>query len=483
MRSAPARGPASLQPRGAVAAEPRSAPGGAALSVRGRLSGRAAGSAAGAWQYNGGQGRDRGDISGFPAGLMLPRTPVQLRARADPRPAGRSEVAGYDLDDGEDNWPHDDVVMVADDEEPSPASYRDSRLDSARRGFDPASGRRLGFGSQNIDPRAMAELANSGGALAVMSRKRACVESGEYYSPVELRGLSREVVEAILGKERTQLMLLMSEDDYWTARFKRAKEAKAVADAGADAGFDPNHDPYKKVHLYSFTQSLELCGYLDAKETSKLLHSTTIFYLDVSADISTSAAFQSLLSKAIALMVELKTDIARVRAAGGSLSSTVSESVQALMVSFFTLRASVMGKLSKELPVDFAFRSQGLMVCWCFQKLSDDLKGFLRSLSVAISTEARARQNAGGSGDKFSAESWYTILSGFLAGMAGVRPFHPPTAETDTAAGRVSSVAPPAYFTVSVPTPTVGQGAFTPGFGGLAAPAMYSTVGQPMASV
>jgi len=105
--------------------------------------------------------------------------------------------------------------MVADDEEPSPASYRDSRLDSARRGFDPASGRRLGFGSQNIDPRAMAELANSGGALAVMSRKRACVESGEYYSPVELRGLSREVVEAILGKERTQLMLLMSEDDYW----------------------------------------------------------------------------------------------------------------------------------------------------------------------------------------------------------------------------------------------------------------------------
>ena len=188
------------------------------------------------------------------------------------------------------------------------------------------------------------------------------------------------MVEAILGKERTQLMLLMSEDDYWTARFKRAKEAKAVADAGADAGFDPNHDPYKKVHLYSFTQPLELCGYLDAKETSKLLHSTTIFYLDVSADISTSAAFQSLLSKAIALMVELRADIARVRAAGGSLSSTVSESVQALMVSFFTLRASVMGKLSKELPVDFAFRSQGLMVCWCFQKLSDDLKGFLRSL-------------------------------------------------------------------------------------------------------
>ena len=65
---------------------------------------------------------------------------------------GEVEVAGYGLDDGEDNWPHDDVVMVADDEEPSPASYRDSRLDSARRGFDPARGRRLGFGSQNIDP-------------------------------------------------------------------------------------------------------------------------------------------------------------------------------------------------------------------------------------------------------------------------------------------------------------------------------------------
>ncbi len=49
----------------------------------------------------------------------------------------------------------------------------------------------------------------------LMSRKRACVESGEYYSPVELRGLSRDVVKAILGKERTQLLLKMSEGDYW----------------------------------------------------------------------------------------------------------------------------------------------------------------------------------------------------------------------------------------------------------------------------
>jgi len=42
-------------------------------------------------------------------------------------------------------------VMVV-DEEPSPASYRNSRLNSARRGLDPASGRQLGFESQNIDP-------------------------------------------------------------------------------------------------------------------------------------------------------------------------------------------------------------------------------------------------------------------------------------------------------------------------------------------
>ena len=479
-----ASGTAAQQTRGAAVAVLRAAHGGAMPSVRGRLDGRAACPAAGGWQDNGGQGRDRGATSGFPAELMLPRTPVQLRARADSRSVGRSEVevAGYDDYEGEDNPLHDDEVMVV-DEEPSLASYRDSRLNSARRGLDPASGRRLGFESQNIDPRAMAELVNSGGALAVLSRKRARVESGEYYSPVELRGLSREVVEAILGKGRTHLLTLVSEDDYWAARFKRAKEAKTVADAGVNAGFDPNHDPYKNLHRFSFTQTLEVCGSLDPKVLSKLLHSTTIFYQSVAADISASAAFQTLLSKAKTLMMELKADIARVRVAGGSLSSTVSESIQALMVSFFTLRASVMGELSKELPDNFAFRTQGLMVCWCFQKLSDDLKGFLRSLSEAISTEAEARQNAGESGDRFSAESWYTILSGFLAGMAGVRPFHPPTAETDTAAGRVSSVAPPAYFTVSVPTPTVGQGAFAPGFGGLAAPAMYSTVGQPMASM
>ena len=67
--------------------------------------------------------------------------------------------------------------------------------------------------------------------------------------------------------------------------------------------------------------------------------------------------------------------------------------------------------------------------------------------------------------------------------MAGVRPFQPPTAETDTAAGRVSSGALPAYYTLSVPTPAAGQGAVAPGFGGLAAPVMYSTVGHPMTSM
>ena len=88
------------------------------------------------------------------------------------------------------------------------------------------------------------------------------------------------------------------------------------------------------MHRFSFTQTLEVCGSLDPKVLSKLLHSTTIFYQSVAADISASAAFQTLLSKAKTLMMELKADIARVRAAGGSLSSTVSESIQALMVSF-----------------------------------------------------------------------------------------------------------------------------------------------------
>ena len=79
----------------------------------------------------------------------------------------------------------------------------------------------------------------------------------------------------------------------WAARFKRAKEAKTVADAGVNAGFDPNHDPYKNLHRFNFTQTLEVCGSLDPKVLSKLLHSTTIFYQNVAADISASAAFQS----------------------------------------------------------------------------------------------------------------------------------------------------------------------------------------------
>ncbi len=86
------------------------------------------------WQRPGVRLRGPGDYRLTPG---LARTVNRL----DSRPARRSEVevAGYDLDDGEDNWPHDDVVMVA-DEEPSPSSYRNCCLNSARRGFDPTSG-------------------------------------------------------------------------------------------------------------------------------------------------------------------------------------------------------------------------------------------------------------------------------------------------------------------------------------------------------
>jgi hypothetical protein len=69
----------------------------------------------------------------------------------------------------------------------------------------------------------MAELANSGGALAVMSRQQARVRSGQYYSPVELRGLSTRMVEAILGKNRTHLLTLMTENDAWSFQTKRSK--------------------------------------------------------------------------------------------------------------------------------------------------------------------------------------------------------------------------------------------------------------------
>ena len=212
----------------------------------------------------------------------------------------------------------------------------------------------------------MAELVNSGGALAVMSRKRARVGSGEYYTPVELRGLNREMVEAILGKHSTHLLTLVSDDDHWARRFKRSKEAKTVADAGVIAGFDPHHDPFKDLHRFSFTQPLELDGDLDLKKVSKLVHSTTIFYQNAASDITTSAPFQNLLSKSTKLNAELKVDIARVRMAGGSLSGTVVDSIEDLMKAFFTLRASVMGKLSQELPANFAFQNQGLMICWCF---------------------------------------------------------------------------------------------------------------------
>ena len=123
-------------------------------------------------------GGDRSGPSSFPASLLLPRTPQQLRARADVRSAGRSEVevAGYDMEYGADNQPYDDEVMVV-DEDPSPASYRNSRFHSARRELDTGCGRQLPFRPQNIDPRDLAELVNSGGALAFMSRRglaRAC---------------------------------------------------------------------------------------------------------------------------------------------------------------------------------------------------------------------------------------------------------------------------------------------------------------------
>ena len=97
-----------MRPRGAVVAEPRAVHGGAAPSVRGSMDGRAAG----ALQDGSREVGDRGGSSRFTAGPPLPRTPVQLRARADSRQAGRSEVevAGYDDYEGEDDWPHDDEV-------------------------------------------------------------------------------------------------------------------------------------------------------------------------------------------------------------------------------------------------------------------------------------------------------------------------------------------------------------------------------------
>jgi hypothetical protein len=251
----------------------------------------------------------------------------------------------------------------------------------------------------------MAGLANSGGALAMMSRQQARVRSGQYYSPVELRGLSTRMVEAILGKNRTHLLTLMTENEAWAFQTKRSKEAKVVSEGGASAGFDPNHDPFTDFHRFSFTQPLELGGHIDPQKMSTLLYSTTIFYQDVDADITTSSDFQALLTKATKSSAGLKIDIARVRAAGGSLSGTITESIHSLMASFFTLRASALGKLSKGLPVNFAFRTQGLMVCWCFQKLSDDLKDFLKSLREAIASEAQSKEIAGESGDRYSAEA------------------------------------------------------------------------------
>ena len=92
-------------------------------------------------------------------------------------------------------------------------------------------------------------------------------------------------------------------------------------------------------------------------------------------------------------------------------------------------------------------------MCWCFQKLSDDLKDFLKSLMDAITSEAQSKENAGESGDRYSAEAWYTILSGFLAGMTGTRPFTPAAAVTYMAACRVSSGVSPAFFTLNAPSP------------------------------
>jgi len=139
------------------------------------------------------------------------------------------------------------------------------------------------------------------------------------------------------------------------------------------------------------------------------------------------------------------------------------------MLPFFTLRAGVMGELSRDLPLNFALLAEGRMVCWCFQKLSDDLPVFVDLLKDAISTEARTRRNAGESGDRYSAEAWHTILSGFLAGMAGLRPFTPPTIETVLSVGGPITGAQPALPIVNAPTTAHGQGVVAPGFGGLVA--------------
>lgn len=147
------------------------------------------------------------------------------------------------------------------------------------------------------------------------------------------------------------------------------------------------------------------------------------------------------------------------------------------------------------------------MICWCYQKQSEDLPAFLNLLEEVISTEAAAKDHIGQSGDLFSAESWYTILSGFLAGMAGVSAFKPPSAATAKAAGGQleqvpaapapytisapatgghlgQAAAAPAFYTFSAPAPTNSQAAVAPGFGGFSTPSLYSTmVGQPAASL
>ena len=508
-------GSASLQNRRAMAAPPRDESDcSAAVADRSALGADGAG-ASDAWQDEhlgrvDEDLRDRGGPRRHPAGALIPRTPQQLRVRAAVRTEaediGAVGVAGHDRDYDTGAGAGEDEILVLDEEDPSPASYRSSRLSSARRGLDRVSGSWLV--SQDFDPRATAELVNSGGALGMMARASAQARSDEHYSQKDLLSLSTMKVEAILGRQRATLVTLMTQEEAWAARHKRAKEAKAVADAGHNAGFDPLEDPFKNFHVYSFTQPMDLVGgRFDAKTVSTLAHTTTLFYQEAPLDISTTSEFKDLRTEAAAMGPRLLADILRVRQAGGSLSGTVTTKIKALWKSLFSLRAKAMGELRTKLPANFPFRTEGLMICWCYQKQSEDLPAFLNLLEEVISTEAAAKDHIGQSGDLFSAESWYTILSGFLAGMAGVSAFKPPSAATAKAAGGQleqvpaapapytisapatgghlgQAAAAPAFYTFSAPAPTNSQAAVAPGFGGFSTPSLYSTmVGQPAASL
>jgi hypothetical protein len=68
---------------------------------------------------------------------------------------------------------------------------------------------------------------------------------------------------------------------------------------------------------------------------------------------------QGFAERAKELMVELKVDIAHMRAASWRLSSTVTQVSRPLWCLFFTLRASVIDELSKTPPDNFAYWIHG----------------------------------------------------------------------------------------------------------------------------